>query len=127
LDLSIQAGKTSIPCVDFVGSFINYDFPTTDNQELIFLDETQDGGYELYYDEFGGYYIVGGGRIAALRACIIEDRWYGKDLVFHDGTSGIALSNCNKTTDVGIYDLQGRRVTKMKNGIYIKNGKKIIF
>lgn len=127
LDLSIQAGKTSIPCVDFVGSFINYDFPTTDNQELIFLDETQDGGYELYYDEFGGYYIVGGGRIAALRACIIEDGWYGKDLVFHDGTSGIALSNCNKTTDVGIYDLQGRRVTKMKRGIYIKDGKKIIF
>ena len=126
LDLSIQAGKTSIPCVDFVGSFINYDFPTTDNQELIFLDETQDGGYEISNDDFWGYYVVGG-RIAALRACIIEDGWYGKDLVFHDGTSGIALSNCNKTTDVGIYDLQGRRVTKMKHGIYIKDGKKIIF
>ena len=126
LDLSIQAGKTSIPCVDFVGSFINYDFPTTYNQELIFLDETQDGGYEISNDDFWGYYVVGG-RIAALRACIIEDGWYGKDLVFHDDTSGIAPSNCNKTTDVGIYDLQGRRVTKMKNGIYIKNGKKIIF
>ena len=127
LDLSMQAGKTSIPYVDFVGSFINYDFPMTDNQELIFLDETQDGGYEYIYDDFVGYYYVGGGRIAALRACIIEDGWYGKDIVFHDDTSGITDSSNDKTTDAIIFDLQGRRVTKMKHGIYIKDGKKIIF
>ncbi len=127
LDLSMQAGKISIPSVDFVGSFISYDFQMTENQELIFLDETQDGGYEYYYSELLGRYIVAGGRIAALRACIIEDGWYGKDLVFHDDTSGIVLLNCNKTTDAAIYDLQGRRVTKMKHGIYVKDGKKIIF
>ena len=90
------------------------------------MDETSDCGLEYFYNDLFGWF-AGGWRIAALRACIIEDGWYGKDLVFHDDTSGIATSNCNKTTDVGIYDLQGRRVTKMKNGIYIKNGKKIIF
>ena len=127
LDLTIQAGKTSIPYVDFIGSYISYDFPTTDNQELIFMDETQDGGIEFLYDDWGGYYYACGGRIAALRACIIEDGWYGKNLVFHDDTSGIALSNCNKTTGADIYDLQGRRVTGIKPGIYIKDGKKIIF
>ena len=127
LDLTIQAGKTSIPYVDFIGSYISYDFPTTDNQELIFMDETQDGGIEFLYDDWGGYYYACGGRIAALRACIIEDGWYGKNLVFHDDTSGIALSNCNKTTGADIHDLQGRRVTGIKPGIYIKDGKKIIF
>ena len=126
LDLTMKPGRTDIPGIAFVGSYINYDFPLTDNQELLFMDETSDCGLEYFYNDLFGWF-AGGWRIAALRACIIEDRWYGKDLVFHDDTSGIAPSNCNKTTDVGIYDLQGRRVTKMKHGIYIKDGKKIIF
>ena len=135
LDLSGEAGKTSVPGVDFVGSYINYDFPTTTNQELIFLDETNDGGYEFKSDEsYGGNYVVGG-RIAALRACIIENGWYGKDIVFHDdnsvqpgdeGTVGMSVLS-GKAGGTVTHDLQGRRMQgKPAKGVYILDGRKVV-
>ena len=127
LDLTMEAGKTSIPYVDFVGSYINYDFPTTTNQELIFLDETPDCGFAYYYIELWDEWVVGGGRIGALRTCIIEDGWYGKELVFHDGTSDITTTANDAVDDAAVYDLQGRRLTATpQKGIYIAKGKKIV-
>ena len=127
LDLTMEAGKTSISNVDFVGSYINYDFPTTDNQELIFLDETPDCGFAYYYSELWGQWFVGGGRIGALRACIVEDGWYGNEVVFHDDTSGITTAENDAIDGAVVYDLQGRRlIVTPQNGIYIAKGKKIV-
>jgi hypothetical protein len=70
LDLTMKPGRTDIPGIAFVGSYINYDFPLTDNQELLFMDETSDCGLEYFYNDLFGWF-AGGCRIAALRACII--------------------------------------------------------
>ena len=45
---------------------------------------------------------------------------------FEDGTTDIEHSNLNSQPSTLIYDLMGRRVEKMENGIYIVNGKKIV-
>ena len=128
LDLSMEAGKTSIDGVDFVGSYINYDFPITNNQELIFFDVTPDGGHAFYYSEIWEDWIYYGGRIGALRACIIEDGWYCNEVIFHDGTDGIMTTEKDSTEHTVVYDLQGRPVSSwnLRPGVYIVDGKKKI-
>ena len=128
LNLTLEAGKTSIDGVDFVGSYISYDFPTTDNQELFFFDETPDCGFEFYYSDFWNIWIFYGGRIGALKACIIQDGWYGNEVIFHDGTDGITTPGNDSTADTVVYDLQGRPVSSqhLRRGIYIVDGKKKI-
>ena len=124
MDLTMEAGKVSIPDVNFVGSYINYDFYLWGDEKLIFLDETPDGGY-LYSDLFG-VHEVDGGRIAALRACIRAEWRYADDVIFRDETNGI-LPTVDKPYDSIIYDLQGRRLTTQPTkGIYIQNGKKVV-
>lgn len=39
----------------------------------------------------------------------------------------VGISNIATTSNDSIYDLSGRRVVKAQNGLYIKNGKKVIF
>lgn len=69
---------------------------------------------------FKAYYSVSGttGQNAA------------KAFLFNDGgtTESIATATSVESTSAkAIYDLQGRRVTKAAKGVYIMNGKKIIF
>ena len=125
LDLTMKPGSTDIPGVAFVGSYINYDFPLTDNQELLFMDETPDWGLE--YVDIYGWWFAGGCRIAALRACIIEDGWYGNDVVFHDNTNDITTIKNDTVENAVVYDLQGRQLTTTpQKGLYIVKGKKML-
>lgn len=126
LDLTMNPGRTDIPGVTFVGSYINYDFPLTGNMELLFMDETSDWGLEYFYIDLYGWF-AGGCRIAALRACIIEDGWYGKDVFFHDNTNDITTIVNDTDEDAVVYDLQGRQLTTTpQKGIYIVKGKKML-
>ena len=124
LDLSVEAGKTSVSGVEFVGSYINREFTIFESQKLLFLDETADVEYD--YSPMDGITVVGG-RIAALRACIIEDWRYGDDIVLHDETDGISPALLDTVTDSIVYDLQGRRLQgKPEKGVYIHDGKKYL-
>ena len=49
------------------------------------------------------------------------------EVSFGDETAINALENSNKVNDGAIYDLSGRRVENPTKGIYIMNGKKVIF
>jgi hypothetical protein len=53
--------------------------------------------------------------------------WTGQTLkVIEDATSGIKQVTVTERPDV-IYDLSGRRVTTPQKGVYIVNGKAVIF
>lgn len=77
----------------------------------------------------GFYKLSSNGTIGINRAYLVyngstEARSF---FAFDDVTTGIEMNNVdnNKSNDK-VYDLQGRRVTKPTNGIYIVNGKKVI-
>ena len=77
----------------------------------------------------GFYKLSSNGTIGINRAYLVyngstEARSF---FAFDDVTTGIEMNNVdnNKGND-NVYDLQGRRVTKPTNGIYIVNGKKVI-
>lgn len=77
----------------------------------------------------GFYKLSSNGTIGINRAYLVyngstEARSF---FAFDDVTTGIEMNNVdnNKGNDK-VYDLQGRRVTKPTNGIYIVNGKKVI-
>jgi len=77
----------------------------------------------------GFYKLSSNGTIAMNKAYLVYDGSIGARsfFAFDDVTTGIGMYNVdyNKGNDK-VYDLQGRRVTKPANGIYIVNGKKVI-
>ena len=88
--------------------------------------------YVLNYKKSTGvgfYKLSSNGTIAMNKAYLVYDGSIGARsfFAFDDVTTGIEMNNVdyNKGNDK-VYDLQGRRVTKPANGIYIVNGKKVI-
>jgi hypothetical protein len=77
----------------------------------------------------GFYKLSSNGTIGINKAYLVYDGSIGARsfFAFDDVTTGIEMNNVdyNKGNDK-VYDLQGRRVTKPANGIYIVNGKKVI-
>ena len=117
LDLTKQAGITSVNDVDFIGSYINTDFGMFESNAFQFLDETPD------VEDYGRYK---GGRIAALRAYLFG-RWYIPQIVYHDDSDGISSVVADNAISINIYDLQGRRLNgKPTKGVYIENGRKTV-
>lgn len=117
LDLTKEAGKTSVNGIDFIGSYVNTDFGVFESEAFQFLDETPD------VENYGRYE---GGRIAALRAYLFG-RWYIPQIVYHDDSDGVSSVVADNAISTNIYDLQGRRINgKPGKGVYILNGRKRI-
>lgn len=121
LDLSIEAGKTTIDELEFIGTYMNKDINITESQALQFIDEAPDAGYA----EREGFLYPYSGRIAALHAYFVG-RWNVPQIVYHDDTDGILPSTIETMCTI-TYDLQGRRLSKEPaHGVYIQNGRKRI-
>ena len=117
LDLTKQAGITSVNDVDFIGSYINTDFGMFESNAFQFLDETPD------VEDYGRYK---GGRIAALRAYLFG-RWYIPQIVYHDDSDGVSSVVADNAISINIYDRQGRRINgKPTKGVYIESGRKAV-
>ena len=117
LDLTKEAGKTSVNGIDFIGSYVNTDFGVFESEAFQFLDETPD------IENYGRYE---GGRIAALRAYLFG-RWYIPQIVYHDDSDGISSVVADNAISINIYDLQGRRINgKPTKGVYIESGRKTV-
>ena len=117
LDLTKEAGKTSVNGIDFIGSYVNTDFGVFESEAFQFLDETPD------VENYGRYE---GGRIAALRAYLFG-RWYIPQIVYHDDSDGISSVVADNAISTNIYDLQGRRINgKPTKGVYIESGRKAV-
>ena len=87
--------------------------------------------YLLYSD--GKFYQIGSGTIATNKAYLHLDAnpagARSLDIFINDETMGIdaALMNNGRMNHDGVvYDLQGRRVSPLRKGLYIVNGKKMI-
>lgn len=76
-----------------------------------------------------GFYHWTGTDIPANRGYLIISGAGAREFVPIDGmATGISeMSDVRRKTDDAYYDLQGRRVLYPTKGIYVKNGKKIIF
>lgn len=78
----------------------------------------------------GFYKLSSNGTIGINKAYLVYDGTTGgarSFFAFDDVTTGIEINNVDDNKgDDKVYDLQGRRVTKPTNGIYIVNGKKVI-
>ena len=84
--------------------------------------------YTLGSGNYGvGFYKYSGTSIPANRAyVVVPSDVRGLKLIYDDTTTGIdEVSTSDKVSD--IYDLQGRRVEKAQKGVYIVNGKKVLF
>lgn len=91
-------------------------------------------GYELYALAMNGdeaqFCQVVSGEIAAGKAFlkVAEETEVSALRVVFGETDGIeALTNAENETSNAMFDLSGRRVLKAQKGIYVKNGKKVIF
>ena len=85
-------------------------------------------GTETYYGYSGGLFVkANNGTLAPFRTMIVAkgeaslSTSYRPE--FGDGTTGIGI-NSAEDTDVIYFDIQGRRVDRVENGVYIINGKK---
>lgn len=76
-----------------------------------------------------GFYHWTGANIPANRGYLVISGAGAREFVPIDGmATGISeMSDVRRKTDDAYYDLQGRRVLYPTKGIYVKNGKKIIF
>lgn len=91
-------------------------------------------GYELYALAMNGdeaqFCQVASGEIAAGKAFlkVAEETEVSALRIVFGETDGIeALTNAENETSNAMFDLSGRRVLKAQKGIYVKNGKKVIF
>ncbi len=87
--------------------------------------------YLLYSD--GKFYKIGSGTIATNKAYLHLDAnpagARSLDIFINDETMGIGaalMNNGRMNHDCVVYDLQGRRVSPLRKGLYIVNGKKMI-
>ena len=91
-------------------------------------------GYELYALAMNGdeaqFCQVASGEIPAGKAFlkVAEETEVSALRIVFGETDGIeALTNAENETSNAMFDLSGRRVLKAQKGIYVKNGKKVIF
>ena len=92
----------------------------------------------------GGYYALGGGTLhpaASTESSLGSYRWYMKvsnwktnqqgasevKIMVFDEENETGIETLTEETDMSVYDLQGRRVEKPARGMYIVNGKKVMF
>lgn len=92
----------------------------------------------------GGYYALGDGTLhpaASAESTLGSYRWYMKvsgwkadqqaasevKILVFDEDEETGIETLKEETDMRIYDLQGRRVDKPVAGMYIVNGKKVMF
>lgn len=77
-----------------------------------------------------GFYLANDKKVGAGKAYLAVPNnagvrgFIGFD--FSDPTTGIAVVKGELQQTEGAYDLQGRRVSELKNGLYIVNGKKVL-
>ena len=86
---------------------------------------------ELFLRSDGNLYYpaAGNARLAGMRAYFKVPGGQQVRLMADDAdVTGIIGVGLHRTTDDGnaLYDLQGRRVTQLKKGVYVRDGKKII-
>ena len=85
--------------------------------------------YTLQYGSSGiGMYKYNGANIQGFRAYLPYTAPVGGNalrMVFDDVTTGIEGIEVNDGGKTAIYDLSGRRVSRMTKGLYIVNGKKV--
>lgn len=79
----------------------------------------------------GFYKLSSTGKIAANRAYLVYDNAGAGTaqafFAFDSAVTGVEINKAeDNKQDHKVYDLQGRRVTKPANGLYIVNGKKVI-
>lgn len=91
-------------------------------------------GYELYALAMNGdeaqFCCVASGEIPAGKAFlkVAEETEVSALRIVFGETDGIeALTIAENETSNAMFDLSGRRVLKAQKGIYVKNGKKVIF
>ncbi|MBR5477869.1 MAG: leucine-rich repeat protein [Bacteroidaceae bacterium] len=87
-----------------------------------------ESGRETYYGYSGGLFVkANNGTLAPFRTMIVAKgdasflNSYRAE--YGDGTTGIGM-NSAENADVIYFDIQGRRVDRVENGVYIINGKK---
>ena len=69
-------------------------------------------------------------RAAELRARLLNEvdaAMLPQRIRFADETTEIELPTANSQQPTAVYDLQGRRVANPTKGVYIVNGKKVLF
>ena len=89
-------------------------------------DASSDGTvYVLYNNEF---VKATSGTIPAGRAYLVVGSEAGARLAINrdEKSTGITAVEREAATNVQTYDLLGRRVSQVKSGIYIQNGKKVV-
>ena len=87
------------------------------------------GSTDGYTDKFGFYWGEDAGAaftMPAFKAYLALTNSNVKGLTIEDLESGICITK-EKLSEVQTYDLFGRKVNKTSKGIYIKNGKKVLF
>ena len=97
-----------------------YFYYTYDNGYCIYLEGNTEASY-LKGDKDGGTLSM---QCYDYTSAEDEEGITGK-LVFTWGTSGIKKIAADKA-DAPVYDLMGRKVTSLKTGLYIQNGKKFV-
>lgn len=79
-------------------------------------------------DGVAGFYEWKGTTLAANRAYIPATTAAGaRAILFNGETTGINAATLNSDAQNTTYDLQGRRVEKVQKGLYIINGKKVVY
>ena len=135
-DKTIPAGNAVVLKSSAATATLTYDVAATgtlaDNELLASATDitTPSNTYMLTKGTSGvGFYHWTGTDIPANRGYLIISGAGAREFVPIDGmATGISeMSDVSRKTDDAYYDLQGRRVLYPTKGIYVKNGKKIIF
>lgn len=135
-DKTIPAGNAVVLKSSAATATLTYDVAATgtlaDNELLASATDitTPANTYMLTKGTSGvGFYHWTGANIPANRGYLIISGAGAREFVPIDGmATGISeMSDVSRKTDDAYYDLQGRRVLYPTKGIYVKNGKKIIF
>ncbi len=96
--------------------------------------ENPGNAYVLNWQKSNGvgfYKLKAAGTIAANKAYLVYDATATGEaqafFAFDSAVTGVEINKADANEDDNkVYDLQGRRVTKPANGLYIVNGKKVI-
>lgn len=135
-DKTIPAGNVVVLKSSAATATLTYDVAATgtlaDNELLASATDitTPANTYMLTKGTSGvGFYHWTGANIPANRGYLVISGAGAREFVPIDGmATGISeMSDVRRKTDDAYYDLQGRRVLYPTKGIYVKNGKKIIF
>ena len=90
-----------------------------------FILANEDDGLGFYKATATGAYLPANRAYLSTTGVPSEARFMG--FAFGDEASGISgITDDAKRMPTGAYDLQGRRVSSLKKGLYIVNGKKVL-